>query len=65
VLQPRITAKTMALHPAVAFGAVLAGVALLGVLWALIALPTAAIIQAFISTYLEQHEVIEDALAQD
>jgi predicted PurR-regulated permease PerM len=65
VLQPRITAKTMALHPAVAFGAVLAGAALLGAIGALIALPTAAIIQAFVSTYLEQHEVIENALAQD
>jgi predicted PurR-regulated permease PerM len=65
VLQPRITAKTMALHPAVAFGAVLAGAVLLGAIGALIALPTAAIIQAFISTYVEQHEVIESALAED
>lgn len=65
VLQPRITAKTMALHPAVAFGAVLAGAALLGAIGALIALPTAAIVQAFISTYLEQHEVVENALAQE
>jgi len=65
VLQPRITAKTMALHPALAFGAVLAGAASLGAIGALIALPTAAIIQAFISTYLEQHEVIESVLAQD
>ena len=65
VLQPRITAKTMALHPAIAFGSVLAGAALLGAVGALIALPTAAIIQAFVSTYLEQHEVIENALAQD
>jgi predicted PurR-regulated permease PerM len=65
VLQPRITARTMALHPAVAFGAVLAGAALLGAIGALIALPTAAIIQAFISTYLEHHDVIDSALAQD
>jgi predicted PurR-regulated permease PerM len=65
VLQPRITARTMALHPAIAFGSVLAGAALLGAIGALIALPTAAIIQAFVSTYLEQHEVIESALAQD
>lgn len=32
---------------------------------ALIALPTAAIVQAFISTYLEHHEVIENVLAED
>ena len=55
----------MALHPAIAFGAVLAGASLLGAIGALIALPTAAIIQAFISTYLEHHEVVENALAQD
>ncbi|MDR9451874.1 MAG: AI-2E family transporter [Acidimicrobiia bacterium] len=65
VLQPRITARTMALHPAIAFGAVLAGAALLGAIGALIALPTAAIVQAFISTYLEHHEVIENVLAED
>lgn len=59
-LQPRITARTMALHPAIAFGAVLAGAGLLGAIGALIALPTAAIIQAFVSTYLEQHEVIAE-----
>lgn len=65
LLQPRITARTMALHPAIAFGAVLAGAGLLGAIGALIALPTAAIIQAFVSTYIEQHEVIEAVLAED
>lgn len=59
VLAPRITARTMALHPAVAFGAVLVGTALLGAVGALVALPAAAIIQAFISTYVERHHVDE------
>ena len=59
VLAPRITARTMALHPAVAFGAVLVGAALLGAVGALVALPAAAILQAFISTYVERHHVEE------
>ena len=59
VLAPRITARTMALHPAVAFGSVLVGTALLGAVGALVALPAAAIIQAFISTYVERHHVDE------
>ena len=62
LLAPRITARTMALHPAVAFGAAIIGATLLGVAGALIALPAAATLQAFISTYLERHAVIESPL---
>ena len=62
LLAPRITARTMALHPAVAFGAVIAGASILGLVGALIALPTAATIQAFVSTYLQLHEVIDSEL---
>ena len=40
---PRITARTMELHPAVAFGAALGGASLLGFVGALLALPAAAI----------------------
>jgi predicted PurR-regulated permease PerM len=65
VLAPRITAKTMALHPAVAFGSAIAGGTLLGVPGALMALPAAATIQAFVSTYLERHEVIDSHLTED
>jgi predicted PurR-regulated permease PerM len=43
---PRITARTMSLHPAVAFGSVLAGVGLFGPIGAIIALPAAAVFQA-------------------
>lgn len=64
ILAPRITARTMALHPAVSFGSVLVGTALLGVVGALIALPAAAIIQAFISTYVERYRVEERELDQ-
>jgi predicted PurR-regulated permease PerM len=64
VLAPRITARTMQLHPAVAFFAVLAGGAFGGVIGALLALPAAAIIQATVSTYLTRHEVVESELTR-
>jgi predicted PurR-regulated permease PerM len=62
VLSPRITAKTMQIHPAVAFGAVIAGASILGAVGALLALPAAAIIQAFVSTYLKRHDVVDSHL---
>jgi len=63
-LAPRITARTMQLHPAVAFFAVLAGGAFSGVIGAFLALPAAAIIQATVSTYLTRHEVVESDLTR-
>ena len=62
LLSPRITARTMSLHPAVAFGSAIAGGTLMGVPGTLMALPVAATIQAFISTYLHRHEVVESGL---
>ena len=59
VLGPRITSHTMQLHVAVAFGSVLAGSAILGVVGALLALPAAATIQAVIAAEAERHEVAE------
>ncbi len=64
-LQPRVTAHTMSLHPAVAFGAVIAGAGILGVVGALLALPAAAVIQAFVSTYVQRHEVIDESRLTD
>jgi predicted PurR-regulated permease PerM len=61
LLAPRIAARTLSLHPAVAFGAVLAGAALLGGVGALLALPVAATLQAFGATYIRRHEVVEEA----
>jgi predicted PurR-regulated permease PerM len=60
---PRITAQTMEIHVAVAFGAVIAGAAILGPVGALLALPMAATLQAFVSTYVKRHDVSEDVLA--
>ncbi|WP_419553532.1 AI-2E family transporter [Candidatus Poriferisodalis sp.] len=62
LLAPRVTAHTMNIHPAVAFGSVLAGAALLGSVGALLAVPAAATIQAFVSTYIKRHELIESEL---
>jgi predicted PurR-regulated permease PerM len=58
VLSPRITSRTMALHPAVAFGAVIAGGAVMGPIGALLALPAAASVQALIPTYLHRYDVV-------
>ncbi len=65
LLAPRITAKTMQLHPAVAFGAALAGGSISGLLGAFMALPAAAVIQSTISTYLKRHEVVETELTRE
>lgn len=64
VLQPRITAKTLDMHPAVAFGTVLAGAALLGPAGALLALPMGASIQAFASAYIRRYDVEEHPLTR-
>ena len=62
VFAPRVTARTMSLHPAVAFGAVIAGAALLGGVGAVLALPVAASVQAFATTYIRRHDIIESDL---
>ncbi|MEU6186032.1 AI-2E family transporter [Nocardia sp. NPDC047038] len=63
VLQPRITATTLDMHPAVAFGAVLAGAALLGATGALLAIPVTATVQAFSSAYIRRYDVPADVEA--
>lgn len=64
LLAPRISAATMAIHPAVAFGAAIAGASIIGPIGALLALPAAAIIQAFVSSFLDRHEVVESELTE-
>ncbi|WP_369824241.1 AI-2E family transporter [Kitasatospora sp. Root187] len=60
LLHPRITARTVDVHPAVAFGSVIAGAALLGAVGALIAIPVAATLQGFVGTYVRRYEVATD-----
>ena len=61
-LQPRVTAQTLDMHPAVAFAAVLAGTAMFGASGALLALPFLATVQSFISAYVARHSVVESRL---
>ncbi|ASQ97326.1 AI-2E family transporter [Streptomyces violaceusniger] len=60
LLQPRITARTVDIHPAVSFGSVIAGTALLGAVGALIAIPATATLQAFLGAYIKRYDVADD-----
>ncbi len=62
LLLPRITARTMDLHPAIAFGSAIAGAAVLGAVGAVLAIPAAAMLQAVLSSAGERHEVVETRL---
>jgi predicted PurR-regulated permease PerM len=62
VLLPRITARTMDLHLAIAFGSAIAGGAVLGAVGAVLAIPPAAMAQAVLSNIGDRHEVIDSHL---
>jgi predicted PurR-regulated permease PerM len=64
VISPKLTARTMQLHPAVAIGAAIAGGSLYGPIGAFLALPAAAILQVVVGSYLTRHEVIEDSTGE-
>ena len=64
LLSPRITARTLELHPALAFGGALAGGAVLGPIGAILALPAVAMAQALISSWGVRHVVIDDPLTE-
>ena len=56
-LSPKISANTMSLNGAVAFGGALFGGAIAGPMGAFISLPVAALITALISNFVPHHEV--------
>ena len=60
LVAPRITARTMSLHPAISFASVIIGASLFGTVGAFLALPGAAMIQAYISSKAKVHEIVED-----
>jgi len=60
LLQPRITSLTVAIHPAVAFGAVIVGGALLGGVGAILAIPIYASVAAFAANYSREYTLLED-----
>ena len=64
LISPRLQGKTMQLRPAVAFGAALVGAAIGGLLWAFLALPFAATVQASASMWIERHQVVESTFTE-
>jgi predicted PurR-regulated permease PerM len=64
VFAPRITARTMELHPALAFGSALAGGAVLGAVGAVLALPAVAMVQALMSNAGTRYEVVDTQLTE-
>lgn len=60
IISPRVTSRTMAIHPAVSVGAVIAGGSLMGAVGAVLSLPVAAIVQSLISTTRRRHELVEE-----
>ncbi len=62
VFSPRITARTLAIHPAVAFASAIAGAAMLGPVGAILALPACATVQAFVDEWMPRHDVVETNL---
>lgn len=59
LVQPRITARTVDIHPAVAFGSVIVGTALLGAVGALVAIPATATLQGFLGAYVKRYAVTD------
>ena len=58
LFSPRVTARTVSIHPAVAFGAVVVGAALFGPMGALVSIPIVAAIEAVIDTYGRRYELV-------
>jgi len=63
LLLPRISATTMAIHPAVALASALAGALLFGVVGAFIAIPVVAAVIAVLDTYAHRHELVAEISA--
>lgn len=59
-LEPRISARAVNVHPAVAFASVMLGAALFGVAGALLAIPIAAMIMSLVDIWQLRYEVVEE-----
>ena len=64
LISPRITARTMHVHAAVAFASAIVGGAILGPIGAVLALPAAAMMQSLLSSWGQRHEVVDDELVK-
>jgi predicted PurR-regulated permease PerM len=65
ILSPRLTARTMSLHPAVAFAAALIGASMGGILMAFLALPAAGVIQAAAKAWGRRYVIVETDLTEE
>lgn len=59
--EPRISARAVNVHPAVAFGSVMLGAALFGVSGAFLAVPVTAMLLALLEIYAKRHELAEES----
>jgi predicted PurR-regulated permease PerM len=62
LFSPRITARTLEIHPAIAFSSAIAGAAVLGPVGAILALPACATVQAFVDEWVPRHGIVETNL---
>jgi len=62
LVAPKITARTMEIHPAISFGAAIAGGALLGPVGAILGLPVAAMAVAVVGAAGERHDLVDSPL---
>lgn len=58
VFSPRITSRSLAVHPAVGLGAVLVGAALFGPVGAMVSVPVVAAMQALAETYGRRYQLV-------
>jgi predicted PurR-regulated permease PerM len=65
VISPPLSARTMELHPAIAFGGVIVGLSVLGPAGAFLALPLIATGQAFLSSTITRHELVDSEMFDD
>lgn len=65
LIAPKVTSRTMEIHPAVSVGAIIMGASLMGATGVILALPVAAIVQAVISTTIGRHQLVAEAEALD
>ena len=65
VFTPRVSRRTMDVHPAIALASVILGAALLGPVGALIGIPLAAAILAIVDTYSQRQQLVPELIALD
>jgi predicted PurR-regulated permease PerM len=63
-IEPRISARAVDVHPAVAFAAVMLGAALFGAAGALLAIPVSAMLLSLMDTYQARYDLLPELAAQ-